>query len=99
MALVVSVSTIYDIYIQESGTSESQNGLADTNNSDGNRKNAMPEQVKHEPILPLQILLSFSALTNLKKLFAVNKSSDQLDCLHAIRFLSMGWYECLKMIN
>jgi hypothetical protein len=97
LALVVLAATIFDIYIQQLEISESQNGLTDTNNSDGNNKNA--EQIKHEPILPLQILLSFSALTNLKKLFTVNKSSDQLDCLHAIRFLSMGWYECLKMIN
>jgi hypothetical protein len=38
-----------------------------------------------------KILLSFSAYTNTVKLFKVAKNADQLDCLHAIRFLSLCW--------
>jgi hypothetical protein len=45
---------------------------------------------KKEPIF-LQVILSFSFYTNLKKLFTVNNTGEQLDCIHAIRFLSMGW--------
>ena len=37
------------------------------------------------------MLLSFSAYTNSIKLFTISKSNDQLDCLHAIRFLSISW--------
>ena len=38
-----------------------------------------------------RILLSFSAYTNTVKLFKVGKNADQLDCLNAIRFLSLCW--------
>jgi len=53
-------------------------------------KNITLAEVKKEPIF-LQIILSFSFYTNLKKLFTVNNTGEQLDCIHAIRFLSMGW--------
>ncbi|XP_033120843.1 nose resistant to fluoxetine protein 6-like [Anneissia japonica] len=38
-----------------------------------------------------QTLLSFSALTNGRKILKVNSKSGQLDCLNGIRVLSMWW--------
>ena len=39
----------------------------------------------------MSIFLSFSLYTNSIKLFTVTKTEGQLDCLNAIRFLSMGY--------
>jgi hypothetical protein len=39
----------------------------------------------------LKIIRSFSFYTNAKKVFNTSKSDDQLNCLHAIRFLSLAW--------
>jgi hypothetical protein len=38
-----------------------------------------------------KIIRSFSFYTNAKKVFNTSKSDDQLNCLHAIRFLSLAW--------
>ena len=46
--------------------------------------------LKDEP-LALKILLSFSAYTNVIKIFKISKSEGQLECLHGIRFFSMAW--------
>lgn len=37
------------------------------------------------------LLINISLYGNFKKLFRVTKIEGQLDCLHGIRFLSMGW--------
>lgn len=39
----------------------------------------------------LKALLNFSIYTNTVKLFKVSNSDDQLACINAIRFLSIGW--------
>jgi hypothetical protein len=35
--------------------------------------------------------LSFSAYTNIIKIFKIEKNEGQLECLHGIRFFSMAW--------
>lgn len=83
--LVCSVSgTVYDVYKQKIIVQDKSVEKKD-------EEKELIEKKKHEEPLILQIILCFSLYTNLKKLFTVRKGGDQLDCLHAIRFLSMGW--------
>ena len=42
--------------------------------------------------LGLRILGSFSLYTNTVKLFKITKSDDHLECINALRFLSISWY-------
>ena len=39
----------------------------------------------------VKLLLDMSIYGNFKRLFNIDKIEGQLDCLHGIRFLSMGW--------
>ena len=41
-------------------------------------------KTKKEPFI-FKLLLTFSAYSNLNKIFTINKIEGQLDCLHAIR--------------
>lgn len=45
---------------------------------------------KKEPFF-FQLLKSFSAYSNAIKVFKIDKIEGQLDCLHGIRFFTMGW--------
>jgi len=89
LAFFVLTGTIYDIY-EQFKDNETKKEIGNTNNSDEEGKKINAKIKKPEPIY-FQILLSFSAYTNLKKLFTVNKGADQLNCVHGIRFMSMGW--------
>ena len=37
------------------------------------------------------LLLSFSIVTNVKKIFATSEHTDRFAVLHGIKFLSMSW--------
>ncbi len=81
-----------NLSIDSSGlTGNEINNTAEANNSDysSNRENVYLLSINHEHVI-VQILISFSFYTNCKKLFKVNANGDQLKCLDAIRFLSIG---------
>ena len=82
-----------EINSNENNTSNNNNNNnnSEINNSDysSNRENVYLLSINHEHII-IQLLISFSFYTNCKKLFKINTSGDQLKCLDAIRFLSIG---------
>ena len=41
--------------------------------------------------MSVKIILTFSAYTNIRKIFHIPKDENQLLCLHAIRFISLSW--------
>ena len=41
--------------------------------------------------IPEKLLLSFSIITNVQKIFAASEKTDRFAVLHGIKFLSMSW--------
>ncbi len=44
-----------------------------------------------EESLVSQILLSFSAYSNTKRIFTIGNTDGQLECLNGVRFFSIAW--------
>jgi len=54
-------------------------------------ESSLKKQETKKPSLITQLMLNFSFYNNTIKLFKVNETPGQLDCLNAIRVLSMGY--------
>ncbi|CAF0932692.1 unnamed protein product [Brachionus calyciflorus] len=99
LVFLVLIGTIYDLFNQYSyeyhlkyiyNTTIIQTETGNVINDDEKERIIKTYHEETESSL-MKILLGFSIYTNAKKLFSITKSDDQLQCLHAIRFLSIAW--------
>lgn len=97
LVLFTIAGTTYDCYktyekkmIIEQSQVVNESEEEATKKSEDMKSSLVPAKEQEIPIF-FQIIMSFSAYTNLRKLFTINKTADQLDCLNGIRFLSMTW--------
>ena len=96
LVLLGTLYDLYKIYLNKYREINFENN--ELNIDDGNAAINMTENLiktkaeNDDEHLICKILLSFSIYSNTIKLFKIQKSAEQLDCLNAIRFLSIAWY-------
>lgn len=107
IVLVVLVGTLYDIQkrlvhhirceeLRSSSTRALLTNADSTIDTDLDQDLGVDEEVLYcnsvkEWCLFSQILVSFSAYSNCKKIFKINANANELACLHGIRVLSLCW--------
>ncbi|XP_054008438.1 nose resistant to fluoxetine protein 6-like [Hylaeus anthracinus] len=104
MALLVMTiaGTVYDLAVHQKRLEKKQEFLTYENNNTNDVKN--DEETKHDanrepptmedlgPTNTLgEILICFSAYTNTKKLFTLNKTRNNLDIFHGMKVIGMVW--------
>ena len=98
---IAFIGTLIDVYFQYKKKTKAKNVIVNIINEEENENLIETEIVTkdEEPLIYLQFLICFSLRKNYMKVFNLSNTEGQLDCLHGIRFFSIGLYLIIVKIQ